>query len=166
MESAIGVRPIDPGSTGEIALVASRMRATLVEVLGAERGGAMYDLDWLKRRVRWHLDPASCEGQVFVAEAASGTIVGHTIVRVEEERDQAFGLFSTTYVMPEARRVGAAKRLLERGELWMRRRGLAAAETWTDPENEKLIRLFEGRGYTLTPAGEMVRLRRALTAAG
>jgi len=162
MESAIDVRPIDPGAEPEIALVASRMRATLAEVLGEKRGGAMYEMDWLKRRVRWHLDPASCDGQVFVAQDAAGWIAGHTIVRVEEEQGRRFGLFSTTYVAPEARRAAVASRLLDRGEAWMRQRGLAAAETWTDPDNTKLIRLFEGRGYALTPAGEMVRLRRPL----
>jgi len=162
MTSAGEVRPIDPGADAEIAIVARRMRATLVEVLGAERGGAMYDMDWLRQRVRWHLDPASCTGQVFVAEDAAGRIVGHTIVRVEAADGAPFGLFSTTYVAPEARRASVATRLLERGEAWMRERGLGAAETWTDPGNAKLIRLFEGRGYALTPAGEMVRLSRPL----
>ena len=41
------IRAIDPQSRAEVELVASRMRQTLVEVLGEEVGGNMYTMDWL-----------------------------------------------------------------------------------------------------------------------
>jgi len=158
------IRPIDPGDDDEVALVAARMRATLVEVVHPEEGRTMYTMDWLRGRVRWHLDPASCEGQVFLAEDAEGAIVGHTIVRVEAREDgPPFGLFSTFYVAPEARHQGLASALLRRGEAWMRTRGLVEAATFTAETNTPLIALCERHGYSPAPAPpEMVRLSRAL----
>ena len=55
--SELKIREIDPTSKEEISLVASRMRETLIEVLGEERGTALYSMDWLRNRVLWHLDP-------------------------------------------------------------------------------------------------------------
>src|SRR5205823_1480125 len=106
--------------------------------------GSMYTIEWLRDRVRFHLDPAQSVGEVFVAEDRARTIVGHTIVRVEhEEGGRCIGLFSTTYVDPAHRRARVASLLLERGEAWMRERGLRAAATYTDESNARLIHLFE-----------------------
>lgn len=160
--TTLRVRPLDAESEAELDLVAERMRATLEEVLGEERGRAMYTLDWLRDRVRFHLDPARSTGAVFVAE--DGAIVGHTIVRVEQDEDGSrFGLFSTTYVAPTHRRAGVAKGLLARGEAWMREHGMRRAATDTSATNEKLISLYEQHGYAIVlRAGEMVRLAKAL----
>lgn len=73
----------------EIELIAARIRQTLVEVINEEVGGSMYSLNWLIERAKFHLDPAQCDGQIFVAESESGDIVGHTIVRVEREERSA-----------------------------------------------------------------------------
>jgi GNAT superfamily N-acetyltransferase len=163
--SAPQIRPLDPASEEEIALVARRMRATLAEVVGAARGPEMFTLEWLMERVRWHLEPS--RAAVFLAEHG-GAIVGHTIVREQPWRGGPSGLFSTTYVAPEARRLGVARALLERGEAWMRERGLPSASTWTAAHNVKLIRLYEGRGYAVVETqseggDDMVRLGRSLS---
>ncbi|MBZ0117118.1 MAG: GNAT family N-acetyltransferase [Sandaracinaceae bacterium] len=168
----IAVREIDPMSSAEIALVAERMRATLVEVLGQERAVAMYSMDWLEDRVRQHVDPARSIGAVFVActEPASSdsAIAGHCIVRVEhDEAGAPYGLFSTTYVVPEHRRGGVATALLCRGERWMRERALPLAATATSQANAKLIGLYEKHGYTIVlRAGEMLRLEKKLERRG
>jgi GNAT superfamily N-acetyltransferase len=159
----IGIREIDAGSEMEIDLVATRMRATLEEVLGEERGREMYSMEWLRDRVRFHLDPARSTGAVFVAEDGEA-IVGHTIVRIERDDDAGpFGLFSTTYVAPSHRRAGVAKLLLARGEAWMRAHAMSSAATDTSESNTKLIQLFEQHGYAITlRAGTMVRLTKSL----
>ncbi|MEQ1936174.1 MAG: hypothetical protein ABL962_20145, partial [Fimbriimonadaceae bacterium] len=77
------IRPLNPNSIEEIELVAKRMRLTLMEVISVEEGEKMYTMDWLIERVKFHLDPTLCDGQVFLAEADDGTILGHTIVRIE-----------------------------------------------------------------------------------
>jgi GNAT superfamily N-acetyltransferase len=157
------VRPIDPRSPAEIEIVAERMRQTLVEVLGEVRGTSMYTMDWLRDRVRFHLDPARSTAEVFLAED-DGRIVGHTIVRVEvEDGGRSMGLFSTTYVEPAHRRGGVASLLLERGEAWMRARSLGHAVTYTDEGNARLIRLYEKHGYRIVDAQQqMVKLEKAI----
>ncbi|HLK14530.1 MAG TPA: GNAT family N-acetyltransferase [Fimbriimonadaceae bacterium] len=153
------VRPINPARDAEIELVAQRMRATLIEVLGEERGVAMYTPESLSDRVRFHLDPSRCTGEVLLAET-DGEVCGHTIVRVQEESGSPVGLFSTIYVDPRHRGKGVATALLERGEEWMRARGMAEFVTYTAPWNETLRHILTARGYDCEPVNdEFVRLR-------
>ncbi len=156
------IREIDAHSASEVELVATRMRATLMEVLDPARGESMYTMDWLVDRVRQHLDGRHV-GQVFVAEH-DHTVVGHTIVRVEHDPDRGtHGLFSTVYVLPAVRRKSTARALLERGEEWMLERGMREAATWTATTNQPLHELFQRLGYAIVEeSGEMVRLWRRL----
>jgi len=148
------IRPLDPSDAAEVDLVTQRMRLTLVDVLGAERGEQMYSLDWLRRRLLSHVD-GTHTGAVLVAR--DGALLGHTILRVEEE----IGWFSTTYVEPAARRRGVARALVRAGEAWLLRHPVRTLATNTGAHNTPLIRLFEGLGYSVTVAeGEMVRLTR------
>lgn len=164
------IRPIDPKSAVEINLVAERMRATLMEVEGEETGIALYSMDWLRERVRWHLDANQVTAGMFLAVHGDGEILGHTIVRKEFEEDgREYGLVSTTYVLPAFRRAGVAEALLLAGEDWMRENGLACSATWTSATNLKLIRLYEKHGYRKTgshvhetTATLMVKLERNL----
>ena len=160
------IRPIDADSEAEIELVAQRMRNTLVEVLGAEQGTALYSMEWLIRRVCWHLDSEKSTAAVFLAEDSVGKIVGHTIVRKDVDGSgEAVGLFSTTYVEPDCRRFGVATELVKTGEAWIRDLGLASAETYTDRDKQKLIRLFGRQGYELSPTeNQMVILRKNFSA--
>jgi GNAT superfamily N-acetyltransferase len=143
------------------------MRETLVEVLGAERGRALYTMDWLRARVLWHLDPAESTAQVFLAEAPDRRITGHTIVRIDaDDAGEPIGLFSTTYVEPASRRLAIATRLLLRGEAWMAEHGMAVAVTDTSATNVKLIHLYEKHGYAIVETcADMVRLAKALSPA-
>lgn len=152
------VRPLDPA---EIDLVAERMRDTLVEVLGAERGATMYERDWLRDRVRFHLDHP--DRAVFVVVRADA-VVGHGIFRLQEEADLGeVGLVSTTYVLPAHRRIGAAGALLDAGEAFLAGRGARVFATYTSDTNTPLVRLYERRGYRVSlrdPAVRMIRLSR------
>lgn len=160
------IRPIDPTREAELALVTRRMRLTLQEVLGVEAGVALYSMEWLRQRLLWHLNPEECTGQVFLAEDTDGAIIGHTIVRLDaDDAGTPTGLFSTTYVAPEARRRGVASLLLLAGEAWLISHGMATAVTNTGAANTPLIRHYEKHGYTIIAAhGEMVRLGRVLPA--
>lgn len=167
-EPAMHLRVLTPLDTADIDLVAQRMRATLVEVEGEAAGGGMYSMDWLRDRVRWHLDGRAAE--VVVITDDDGGVIGHTIYR-REAPDGAlpFGLISTTYVAPEARRLGAAQRLLARAEDWFRAQGLQMACTWTSSTNTPLIALYGRNGYLEAERGPngvtgtmMVRLARSL----
>ena len=142
----IQTRDLSPDANEEIALVAERMRATLIEVEGLEEGSNLYTLDWLRDRVRWHLDRSNTNGRVVLAVEDDGTIVGHTILRMENG-DGAFGLVSTTSVIPAARRRGVATTLLALAETWFRSQGAGACGTWTSPTNAPLIELYVRHGY-------------------
>lgn len=170
MDDACRIRDIDPASGTEVDLVARRMRQTLVEVEGEKAGTALYTMEWLRDRVRWHLDPANCTGRVFLAVDGAGGITGHAIVRVEKDgAGRDFGLFSTLFVDPPLRKAGIAARLLDHGEAWMRERRLPEAATWTSSTNAKLVALLVKRGYGFTAhhvhevtGTVMVRLARPL----
>lgn len=157
------VRPIDPAASDEVALVALRMRLTLVEVLGEEVGGSMYDAAWLQDRVMQHLDGRIERAEVFVAEIGE-SIVGHTIVRVDADDDGSpIGLFSTIYVDPSARARGVAGELIAHGEAWMRKRRMRVARTYTATTNEPLHRLFGRHGYTIIDTrGEFAVISKSL----
>lgn len=160
----VRIRALGLDDESDIALVAERMRATLVEVLGPERGGDMYSPDWLRERVRWHLRPADCTGAVLVAEHAHGSVVGHTILRLEaDDSGSTIGLYATIWVAPDARRAGLANRLLDTGESWFAQHPVQELATATSQTNQPLIQLFERRGYAITlrvPDSGMVRLTR------
>ncbi|HEY1398509.1 GNAT family N-acetyltransferase [Roseateles sp.] len=165
------LRPISLADTAAIDLVAERTRATLIEVEGEDAGGTMYSMDWLRDRVRWHLDGRAAE--VVVAEDANGDIVGQTIYRIESDAGAhsaaPFGLISTTYVAPKARRLGVAQHLLARAEFWFRERHVLLSSTWTSETNRPLIALYDRNGYAESERGPnqltqtmMVRLTKAL----
>ena len=69
------IRELAPSAEHEINLVAERMRDTLIEVEGLEVGGNLYSIDWLRARVKWHLDPATALAKVFLAVWADGQII-------------------------------------------------------------------------------------------
>lgn len=145
------IRELDPTAENEIALVAQRMRDTLIEVEGPEAGTALYSMEWLVQRVRWHLDSANTCAKIFLAQDEDGQILGHTIVRREyDDQGLAYGLFSTTYVIPVARKAGVAQELLLSGECWMQTLALPASATWTSSTNHKLIHLYRKHGYAQT----------------
>tara|TARA_R110002096_G_scaffold16898_3_gene57758 strand:+ start:21278 stop:21769 length:492 start_codon:yes stop_codon:yes gene_type:complete len=162
--SGFRIRAVNADDHGEVALIAERMQLTLGEVVG-EEGPSMYSMDWLIDRVRWHLDATQCTGAVYVAESA-GTVVGHTIVRAEEdENDDSMGLFSTTYVAKSARRQGIADAFIATGERWMIQHGLRFAATHTSKTNTPLIRLYEKHQYAIVlriPENKMIRLGKHL----
>ncbi len=171
-QATFTVREIDPTSEVEINLVAARMRQTLIEVEGEEAGTALYTMEWLQDRVRFHLDATKCNGKVFLATGANGRILGHAIVRAEtDDAGGQYGLVSTTYVVPESRRLGLAAALLEHGEGWMKQQQLPESATWTSATNAGLIALYARHGYAITQthihettATKMVRLSRKLRA--
>ena len=157
----IDVVRLDERAADELDLIAARMRATLVEVLGQEMGASLYSLEWLRDRAASHVD-GRCPGAVFVAKRrAGGESLGHIIVRQELDGHGPFGLVSTIYVLPEVRRNGVAARLVDAAHGWFHSRGLDRCATDTSETNLPLIRLFEGLGYEVVFHSEekkMVRL--------
>ncbi len=155
------IREIDPQSKSEIALVAQRMRQTLVEVLGEQKGGSMYSMDWLIERVRWHLNPANTNGRVFLNETQDRRIIGHAIARIDH--DSPFGYFSTIFVEPSSRRNGNASRMISHVESWLSENGMPKVIYNTAENHTALIDLFKSHGYRIAHSElEMVQLTKDL----
>lgn len=148
------IRALDPDAPGEVRCVAERMRDTLIEVEGAARGADLYSLDWLEARVRWHLDADKTHARVLVATDEARAIVGHTIFRVESPDEAPFGLISTTYVLPAARRAGCAARFVEAAHDWLRRQHIATCCTYTSSTHRPLIALYARFGYRIVETGK------------
>jgi GNAT superfamily N-acetyltransferase len=158
------IREIDPTSDAEIQLVAQRMRQTLVEVLGEEKGGSMYTMDWLIERVRWHLDPKNTDGRVYLSEGQNGEIIGHAIARIDH--GSSFGYFSTVFVVPSSRRQGVATSLMKHVEDWFLKCGMPKIVYNTADNHVALIGLFKAHGYEITDSeSEMVQLTKILRGA-
>jgi GNAT superfamily N-acetyltransferase len=158
------IRELDPGSEAEIALVARRMRQTLEEVLGEEKGKEYYSMEWLVDRVRWHLDPAQTEAKIFLCVSNTGEVVGQAIARLEQKTGgEPYGYFSTIFVEPGSRSQGLATSLLLHVEGWLRSQGVPKIIYNTARNHEKLIRLFGSHGFAITHReAEMVQLTKTL----
>lgn len=155
------IREIDPQSEVEVNLVAERMRQTLVEVLGKEKGESMYSMDWLIERVRWHLDQKNTDGRVFLSEDRAGRIVGQAIARIDH--GSSFGYFSTIFVEPAFRRNGVAVNLIKHVEDWFSKNGMPKIIYNTASNHVALISLFKSHGYEITDReSEMVQLAKIL----
>lgn len=163
---SLRLRALDPARADEIALVAERMRATLVEVLGPERGANLYGRDWLEDRVRAHLDSRRLDGLVLLAEDERG-VIGHLLARLEPGATPAappIGLIATVYVVPHARRNGCAHALFEAGEAWLCARDATILAYDTAGEHVAMHALLQARGYALSlraPEVGMVRFTRS-----
>ncbi len=158
------IRTINPKSSKEISLVASRMQKTLIDVLGKAKGESLYSMDWLVERVNWHLAPERV-AQVLLAETQQQEIVGQAIVRLEENSEgHAYGYFSTIYVAPEYRNQGVAKKLIQEITSWSLNQGFPYIIYNTARDNDRLIGLFQKFGFLISlTESDMVQLKKTLT---
>jgi GNAT superfamily N-acetyltransferase len=157
------IREIDPQAMDEILLVATRMRETLVEVMGEEKGTAMYTMDWLRDRVLWHLNPNQVVAKIFLSENNEEVITGQAIARVEKKNEEKYGLFSTIFVEPESRNRGIGTSLLIAVEKWFVELKIPKILYYTSDTNSNLIRLFGAHGYKITlEKSGMVQLTKKL----
>ena len=157
----IKIRDIDADSCEEIQLVAQRMRETLIEVLGEEKGTSLYSMQWLEDRVRWHLDVKNTKGRVLVAQNKTQEIVAHAIARID--KGAGFGYFSTVFVAPHFRKMGVASVLMDYVEDWFRQNKMNKVIYNTAENHAVLLKIFKSRGYEVTHAeAEMLQLTKFL----
>ena len=158
------IRVINPNSSDEILLVANRMRETLIDVLGDDKGKNFYTQDWLVNRVKWHLDPKNCISKILLSVINNDQIIGHAIARLEIDQEKLnFGYFSTIYVEPDSRHKGYAKELMDNVEEWFLELGLRKFVYNTAENHHRLIKAFTARGYQITHReNEMVQLTKLI----
>jgi ribosomal protein S18 acetylase RimI-like enzyme len=156
----ISIRELNPDSESEILLVAQRMRETLIEVLGEEKGTAFYTMEWLVDRVRWHLDSSQTAAKIFLIEGYQQQIIGHAIARIETDSEgSSFGYFSTIFIEGNSRKQGLAQALIETVEAWLMSMKMPKIVYNTAKNHFALIRLFERNGFKIAhEESEMVQL--------
>lgn len=153
------IREINPTVKEEILLVAERMRQTLIEVMGQEKGSTFYTIEWLIDRVYWHLSHERI-AKVMIVENNKSEIIGHAIARIEyDENKKKFGFFSTIFLLPEFRGQGIASEIIDFVENWLFSFDIYKIIYNTAANHFALINLFQKHDYIITESeGEMVRL--------
>lgn len=154
------VRRISEADEPLVAVVAADMRTTLVEVLGAERGGALYTDEWLRDRVRAHLDPRRLDGALFLADDLAGLRRGQLLARSERDGGRPIGLIATVFVAADWRGRGVASALFDAGEAWLRSRGCDETAYDTAEDHAAMAALLAGRGYEVSHREPAIRMLR------
>jgi len=159
------VRPLNIKSESEKDLIAKRMRLTLIDVMGEEKGSDFYPSSFFKERLEWHLNLEDKCG-VLVCESEAKDILSHVIVRVEKDSDihyRPFGFFSTIYVVPKWRRKGIARLMINEVHKWCLERNLSKVTYSTAINNDGLLSLLKELKYVeFKRAYEMVSLVKSL----
>jgi ribosomal protein S18 acetylase RimI-like enzyme len=97
---------------------------------------------------------AARQGTLWVAVAGEDAqLVGLLLgtIQVEPEGERLVGYIQELLVHPDYRRLGVANHLLDAAERYfLRELRLAAVMLVTSPENDAALRLYRGRGYTLS----------------
>ncbi len=91
---------------------------------------------------------------IYAAESEAGTLVGYLVCRVDGDVVWAESL----YVAPEYRRQGVGSSLYAAAERLAQELGGDTLYNWVDPNNDKIIRFLQKRGYTVL---NLIELRRA-----
>lgn len=147
-------RPSDREALGALAAALVRMHHELNprRFMSSEGIEAGYGR-WL---IKESTEPSAL---VFVAELA-GQVVGYTYARLEEKswNDllEAHGKLHDVFVIPSARKLGAARLLVEAACKELERRGAPRILLATAVENEPAQRLFASLGFRTTMV-EMTR---------
>lgn len=144
------IRPAQTQDTAELQRLIAEFRVALAEVRGRVR-----DLDL--NAAQAELAEYHVKGfPIYVAEAELGELVGYLVCRVEGEVVWAESL----YVRLSVRRQGIGTALYAQAEMLAHKLGGDAPYNWVDPDNEKIIRFLQQRGYNVL---NLIELRRPYT---
>ncbi len=135
--SAIDVRPAHAQELGEFARLRALMAAGEGHAWDAEHPG------WRERFAAYFAGrQLRGEAQVFFA-THDGRVAGAAAFSIVDEYrvtvlNQPRGWVNSVYVLPEFRRRGVARRLMEAGIAWLRERGCVKVRLRTSDEGEPL----------------------------
>jgi ribosomal protein S18 acetylase RimI-like enzyme len=90
---------------------------------------------------------------IYVAEGDGGELIGYLVCRVDGDVVWAESL----YVQPGSRRRGVGSALYAEAERLAQSLGGNALYNWVDPDNERIIRFLQKRGYNVL---NLIELRR------
>ncbi len=141
------VRPMLPSDEEKVVDLIAQFRVELASLRGVQREpnlkAAQSELSEYKER---HFP-------IFVAEEENSEIIGYLVCRVDGDVVWAESLF----VRPEYRRRGVGSALYEKAEQLAQELGGDAPYNWVHPNNDKIIRFLQKRGYKVL---NLIELRR------
>ena len=101
--------------------------------------------------VQWHAYISeklrSDEAAVFVAEDESGQLLGFSVIDIEEDGAEPFGMLCDLLVLPESRSHGIGAALMQRDFEWFRQKGINDIYLESGRDNHHAHAFFERRGF-------------------
>src|SRR5262249_8154524 len=93
-------------------------------------------------------------GRIFVAEDASGSLLGWGVVHRDEDdvyvigEERSFAYISELFVVEKARGTGIGRAFIKASEDWARAEGLKVMQIGVLPGNQRAKAIYELAGYT------------------
>ena len=93
---------------------------------------------------------SSDDSRVFICrDGADGDINGFTVISIEEDGADPFGVICDLLVLPFARHLGVGQALLDAGMNWLSSRGITDFYLESGKENHPAHAFFEKRGFEM-----------------
>lgn len=89
----------------------------------------------------------SDDAAVFVAEDENGQLLGFSVIDIEEDGADPFGMLCDLLVLPESRSRGIGAALMQRDFEWFHQKGIADIYLESGRENHSAHAFFEHRGF-------------------
>jgi len=87
------------------------------------------------------------ESNVFVYEDG-GKIIGFTVVEINDDGNDSFGVICDLYILPENRTKGLGSTLFDKGISWLKDKGMTEFYLESGKSNHEAHNFFEKRGFT------------------
>ncbi|MDX1614697.1 MAG: GNAT family N-acetyltransferase [Candidatus Promineifilaceae bacterium] len=133
------IRPAEPSDEAQLVELIAQFRVTLARFRDRVR---QPDPDAASSELASYQNPRY---RMFVAEIDADELVGYLVCRVEEDVVWAESLFVT----PEHRRQGIGTALYQEAEALAEAVGSETVYNWVHPNNDRIIRFLQRRGYTV-----------------
>lgn len=141
------IRSVQAGDEPQLIRLIAEFRVSLAELRGRARP---VDLDAAREELAEYTGKGF---PIYVAEDEPAALVGYLVCRVDGDVVWAEAL----YTAPEHRRRGIGSALFAEAERLAQALGSDFPYNWVDPNNEKIIRFLQKRGYNVL---NLVELRR------
>lgn len=143
----MNIRPVQPQDIPSLIQLIAEFRVSLAELRGHPRA---LDLPAAQDELTEYQQKSF---PIYVAETAPGELLGYLVCRVDGEVVWAESLF----VRPDCRRWGVGSALYAQAEQLASELGGGTPYNWVDPDNDKIIRFLQKRGYNVL---NLLELRR------
>lgn len=146
------IRAVDLSDEAEVSTIAAFSMLTILETLPDARRdpAAVPNLSLEAMAAMYRGDLGRADRRFWVCEDSEGRIVGHAIALLRTDASGLlYGYSYTRYVLPQWRRNGIARMLLQTAKRWWWEQGVLYVLAHTHPTNRSLQRLFLSEGFVV-----------------